>query len=63
VDVERLSPGELALLESLAADLPLGQAHAWAQEAEPGRDLAALLHRHILGGTLIGFRVADREKP
>jgi hypothetical protein len=62
VDIERLSPGELALIESLAADLPLAQAHARAEEAEPGLDLAALLQRHVLGGTLIAFRVQDGER-
>ena len=62
VDVERLSPGELALLESLAADLPLGSAHARAQEAEAGLDLAALLQRHVLGGTLSAFRATEGER-
>ena len=62
VDVERLPPGELALIESLAADLPLGQAHARAQDAEAGLDLAALLQRHVLGGTLIAFRAPDGER-
>ena len=61
VDVERLSPGELALLESLAADLLFGSAHARAQEAEAGVDLAALLQRHVLGGTLSAFRATDGE--
>lgn len=61
VDIERLSPGELALIEALAAGLPLGQAHASVQEAEAGLDLAALLQRHILGGTLIAFRAHDGE--
>lgn len=62
VDVKRLSPGERTLIESLAAGLPLGQAHAKAQDAEPGLDLAALLQRHVLGGTLIGFRAPDGER-
>ena len=61
VDIEQLSPGELTLLESLAADLPLGHAHARALEAEPGLDLAALLQRHVLGGTLVTFRAQDGE--
>jgi hypothetical protein len=56
VELERLSAGELALIEALAADLSLAQAHARAREAEPGLDLAALLQHHVLGGTLVAFR-------
>jgi hypothetical protein len=56
VELERLSPGELALLQALAADLPLAQAHARAREAEPDIDLATFLQRHVPGGTLVAFR-------
>lgn len=56
VELERLSPGELELLQALAADLPLAQAHARALGAEPGFDLTALLQRHVLGGTLVAFQ-------
>jgi len=56
VELERLSAGEAVLLRSLAADLTLAQAHAQALEADLEVDLAALLHRHVLGGTLIAFR-------
>ena len=62
VEVERLSPGELALIESLAADLPLGPAHLRAREAEAGIDLGTLLQRHVLGGTLIEFHAQDGER-
>ncbi|HTS54805.1 MAG TPA: DNA-binding domain-containing protein [Burkholderiales bacterium] len=56
VELERLSAGERALLQAIAADRPLAQAYAQAEEAEPGLDLAALLRRHVLGRTLVAFR-------
>ena len=55
VELERLSPGELALLQALAGDLTLAQAHAQALEADAKLDFGVLLQRHVLGGTLIGF--------
>jgi len=60
VELERLSSGDVVLLRALAADLTLAQAHARALEADLEVDLAALLHRHVLGGTLTAFR-NDRE--
>ena len=60
VELERLSSGDVVLLRALAADLTLAQAHARALEAGLEVDLAALLHRHVLGGTLTAFR-NDRE--
>jgi len=56
VELERLAAGELSLLRALAADHTLAQAHAQALEADPGLDLAALLQRHVLSGTLVAFR-------
>jgi hypothetical protein len=56
VELEPLRPGALTLLRALAADLTLAQAHAVALEADPALDLAALLQKHILGGTLVAFR-------
>lgn len=56
VELERLSPGELELLQALASDLTLARAHSRAQEADSGLDLTALLQHHVLGGTLVAFR-------
>ncbi len=56
VELDRLSAGELSLLQALAADHTLAQAHAHALEADPGLDLPALLQHHVLGGTLVAFR-------
>ena len=56
VELEALSPGELVLLQDLARGKSLGEAHVHAIEAEPALDLSALLRRHVLGGTLVGFR-------
>jgi len=56
VELERLSAGELSLLQALATDCPLARAHAQALEAEPGVDLTALLQHHVLSGTLVAFR-------
>jgi len=56
VELAPLSSGELELLQALAADLTLAQAHALALAADPELDLTALLQQHILGGTLVAFR-------
>jgi hypothetical protein len=56
VELVRLCAGELALLQALATDAPLAQAHARTREVEPEIDLAAFLQRHVLGGTLVAFR-------
>jgi len=60
VELERLSPGELELLQALAADLTLAQAHARALEADPALDLTELLRHHVLDGTLVAFH-HDKE--
>ena len=57
VELERLSPGELVLLQSLYGGTTLGEAHALAVDAEGQLDLSAVLRRHVLGGTLVGFRL------
>lgn len=62
VELVRLCPGELALLQALAVDVPLAQAHAHGQEIEPDIDLAVFLQRHVLGGTLVAFR-NDKRGP
>jgi hypothetical protein len=56
VELEPLSPGASTLLQALAANFTLAQAHARALEVDPGLDLAALLQHHVLGGTLVAFR-------
>jgi len=56
VELEPLSPGEILLLQDLAAGKSLGEAHVHALEAEPALDLSAFLQRHVLGGTLVAFR-------
>jgi hypothetical protein len=56
VELERLSAGELSLLQALAADHTLAQAHAQALEADPRLNLAALLQHYVLSGTLVAFR-------
>jgi hypothetical protein len=59
IELERLSPGELALLEDLAEGVALAEAHTHALQAEPGLDLSAFLQHHVLGGTL-GQRAENR---
>jgi hypothetical protein len=56
VELERLSLGASTLLQALATDLTLAQAHARALEADSELDLTALLQHHVLGGTLVAFR-------
>jgi hypothetical protein len=56
VELERLSAGELALLQALSGEDTLGRAHAQALEADARLDLTALLQHHVLSGTLIAFR-------
>jgi hypothetical protein len=55
VELEPLSPGASTLLQALAADLTVAQAHARALEADPELDLTALLQHHVLSGTLVAF--------
>jgi hypothetical protein len=52
VELERLSPGELALLEGLAEGMSLAEAYTHALQAEPELDLSVFLQHHVLGGTL-----------
>jgi hypothetical protein len=59
IELERLSPGEQALLQALAEGVSLAEAHAHALQAEPELDLSAFLQHHVLGGTL-QRRGADR---
>ncbi|HEY2863532.1 MAG TPA: DNA-binding domain-containing protein [Casimicrobiaceae bacterium] len=59
VGVERLSPGESALLRSFAAKLALDTAAHRASEAEPAFDLPAALRRHVANRVLVAFRAPD----
>jgi hypothetical protein len=53
VELERLSPGELALLQGLAEGVSMAEAHTRAVQADPELDLSAFLQHHALGGTLV----------
>lgn len=53
VAVERVSPGEAALLGALAANASLGAAARCASDAEPSFDLPAALRRHIAGHVVV----------
>jgi hypothetical protein len=55
VAVERLGPGEAALLRAFAANVPLGKAASRAVAAEPPFDLPAALRRHVANQVLVGF--------
>ena len=55
IQIERLSAGEFAWLQALAANVSLAQAHERAIEMEPRLDLGACLRRHVLGLTLVAF--------
>lgn len=59
VGVERLSPGESALLRAFAANLTLSAAAHRAVEAEPAFDLPAALRHHVANHVLVGFQVPD----
>jgi len=60
VELERLSAGELSLLQALASHETLARAHAQALEADASLDLGALLQHHVLSGSLIAFW-SDKE--
>jgi len=55
VDIERLAPGEAALLRGLAAGEPLAGAARVATAAEPSFDLAAALRTYVANHVLTGF--------
>jgi hypothetical protein len=56
VTIERLSPGEHALLAALADRAGLGAAAARAAKKEPEFDLTRALRHHVAAQTLVGFR-------
>ena len=56
VTIERLRPGEHALLAALGGRAGLGQAAARAAEKEPGFDLTRALQSHVAAQTLVAFR-------
>jgi hypothetical protein len=60
VQLERLSPGELELLQCLAAGVFIADAHTRALQADPELDLSAFLQHHVLGGTLVAFDTATQ---
>ncbi len=56
VELHTLGEGELALLEALAADMPLSRATDLALAAEPEFELGPHLQHHIARATLVDFR-------
>jgi hypothetical protein len=56
VTIERLGPGEHALLVAFAERAGLGQAAARAAEREPDFDLTRALQGHVAAQTLVAFR-------
>jgi hypothetical protein len=59
VAVERLGPGEAALLRAFAANVPLGKAGSRAVDAEPSFDLPGALRRHVANHVLVGFHTPE----
>lgn len=59
VDIERLKPGEAALLRAFATNAPLGTATSRASEAESSFDLSAALRRHVANHVLVAFRTPE----
>ena len=57
VELHTLGKGELALIEALAADMPLSRATELALAAEPEFDLGHHLQHHIARGTLVDIRI------
>ena len=55
VTIERLSPGEHALLIALASRAGLGEAAARADAQEEGFDLTRALRHHVAAQTLVAF--------
>jgi hypothetical protein len=54
--IERLTPGEFALLSALAADAPLAEACEAAVCADPEVELSATMQRFVSRGVLTHFR-------
>jgi hypothetical protein len=66
VALERLKPGEAALLDGFAAGETLALASGLATEAEPSCDLPAALRRHVANHVLAAFVAAEssiEERP
>ncbi len=55
VSVQRLSPGEYAFLRAIDARQCLREACDVATAAEPGLDVGACLHNHVLLNTIVDF--------
>lgn len=65
VDLERLKPGEAALLAGLAAGETLALAADFATDAEPTFDLPTALRRHVANHVLAAFVAPEsiEERP
>ncbi|MEP6997486.1 MAG: DNA-binding domain-containing protein [Betaproteobacteria bacterium] len=59
VGVERLGPGETALLRALGRDAPLATAASRANQAEPSFHLPTALRRYVASHLLVAVRVQD----
>jgi hypothetical protein len=55
--IERLSPGDHALLTAVAAGDTFERACVTALAAEPGFDIPAALRWHVTHATLTGFQL------
>ena len=62
VTIERLSPGEHALLIALAGGAGLGEAAARAAAKEEGFDLTRALRHHVAAQTLVAFRTSPESE-
>jgi hypothetical protein len=63
VTVERVPPGEHALLTALAANATLGEAVPRAQDVDTTFDLTDALHRHVANHTIVALRVTAGYAP
>jgi hypothetical protein len=57
IDIDELSVGEYALLQTFAAGRTLGEANARALDADAQFDLGTALNRHVATGTLVSFEL------
>lgn len=61
LELEGLPQGEFALLSHLNRGEPLGRAAEAALRADAGFDLGAALARHVSGGVIADFEIADAD--
>lgn len=57
IEVQRLQPGEFAMLAALDAGQPLAQAFGAATAADAQFELELFLRRHVPGGTLAAMQI------